>query len=132
MALFGNNIYIEKIKCPFSFSMSTEEKKAKKPTLRELAEEKFGDDRKLIMHLEMFLKEWADKKQLPTTLAWNMQLQLLEKFPKEERVKQVVSSIMKGYRAIAYEDNLKKYNESLKEVSREKEDEKEIVTSIAY
>ena len=132
MALFGNNIYAEKIKCPFTFSKSTTEKKAKEPTLKELAEERFGDDRKLLMHLETFLHEWAKKKQLPTTLSWTMQLQLLEKFPKEARVEQVVSSIMKGYKAIAYESNLKRYKEQPKEVSREKENEAEIVTTVAY
>lgn len=130
MALFGNNIYEGKIKCPFSFS-STSEKKEKEPTLKELAEEKFGEDRNLIMHLETFLHEQSKKKQLPTRLAWSMQLKLLEKFPKEERAKQVVSSIMKGYRAIAYEGNLNKYKKEIGDVGLDKEKEENIV-KIAY
>lgn len=130
MGLFGQNLYVKqaKIKCPFTFS-SEGEKKKKEPTLIELAEEKFGKDRNLILHLQTFLKSCAEKKQMPTRLAWSMQLQLLEKFPEKERARQVVRSTMNGYRAIAYESNLKKCSNI---ISMEKETESDIIKDIAY
>lgn len=129
MGLFEQNFCIKqsKIKCPFTFSENKRKKKG--PTLIELAEEKFGKDRNLIMHLQTFLRSCAEKKQLPTRLAWSMQLQLLEKFPESERAKQVVRSIMNGYRAIAYESNLKKCTST---ISLEKETESNIIKDIAY
>lgn len=136
MGLVGKSLYADKVKkkvrCPFTFSSSNEKKK-KEPTLIELAEERFGKDRNLIMHLKTFLSSCAQKRQLPTRLAWSMQLQLLEKFPEEERAKQVTTSIMRGYRAIAYEGNLEKYKGTCQhKISMEKEDEENIVKEIAY
>lgn len=131
MGLIGKSLYNKQIKfrCPFTFDSN--EKKRKEPTLIELAEEKFGKDRNLILHLQTFLNSCTQKRQLPTRLAWSMQLQLLEKFPEEERAAQVVASIRNGYRAIAYEGNLKKYTRTDK-ISHEKEDEKNIIKNVAY
>lgn len=133
MGLVGKSLYSKnvkkKVRCPFTFS-NTKEKK-KEPTLAQMAEEKFGNDRNLIMHLKTFLSNCAQKHQYPTKLSWGMQLQLLERFPEEERAKQVTKSIMNGYRAIAYEGNLKKYEGEYQEVSLKKEKEENIVM-IAY
>lgn len=136
MGILGTNIYAhrtkQKVKCPFSFSAmnNTKKKTQRMPTLKELAEEKFGDDRALMLHIQSFLSMWAKKKQLPTHLSWSMQLQLLEKFPKEERAKQVVRSIQNGYKALAYENNLLKKSETA--VNCDKEDVTNVVTNIAY
>lgn len=129
MGLFGQNLYDAhpKIRCPFTFS----EKEPRKPqkSLIDMAEEKFKEDRNLIMHLQTFLSNCRHKHNLPTRLEWSMQLQLLEKFPEKERAKQVVASIRNGYRAIAYEGNLKKCKT---DVRTDKEIDSNIITEKAY
>ena len=77
-------------------------KKEKQPTLLELAEEKFGTDRKLMMWIEGFLAQKREAHIMPTRLAWIQQLAILEEWPENQRIEQIQRSITNDYRAIAY------------------------------
>lgn len=115
MALFGDlNLIKPK---PIKFEKTKKESKPK-IKLTDMAEERFGDDKKLLLHLNIFLDMCREKHLLPTRVSWGMQLNVLERFPKEARLEQVVRSITYGYRSIAYEENLKNY----KAVEKEKEE----------
>nr|DAE83049.1 MAG TPA: hypothetical protein [Caudoviricetes sp.] len=114
MALFGDLNLIK----PKPLKFETKKEVKPKKSLREMAFERFGDDKKLLMQLNLFLDMCREKHLFPSKISWGMQLNVLEKFPKEARLEQVVRSITYGYRSIAYEENLKNY----KVVEKEKEE----------
>ena len=121
MALFGKSLYKVKI----NFRGNEPQKEDKEKTLIEMAEEKFGNDKRLMMEIDLFLAQRRRVKQCPSKIAWGEQLKLLEKFPEEERLKQVTRSIRNDYRSIAYENNLPKkpvcaeYNVGMKKEKEE-------------
>lgn len=118
MALFG------KVKINFGLS---DKPVRKEPTLYEMANEKFGKDKRLMMEIDLFLAQKRRIKQLPSRIAWGYQLNLLEKYPEEQRLEQVMRSIRHDYRSIAYETNLPKESD----VKRNNEDE-EVVYSRGF
>lgn len=124
MALFSN---LDSIK-PIAFKTAKEKPKEKEPTLLELAEEKFGDNRRLIMWIEKFLSQKRQIRQLPSRLAWQEQLKILESHPEAEREKEVRRCIAGDYRQIAYEYKPKKYKKSIldQDISMEKQDEEDL------
>ena len=100
MALFG--------KVRIDFRGKEKPKEDKEKTLSEMAKERFGNDKRLLLELELFLSEKRKARQCPSRIAWGEQLKLLEKFPQEERLTQVMRSIRNNYRSIAYESRLPK------------------------
>lgn len=123
MSLFGDlNLIKPK---PLKFKKQNKEARSN-VKLTDMAEERFGGDKKLLLHLNIFLDMCREKHLLPSKISWGMQLNVLEKFPKEARLEQVVRSITYGYRSIAYEENLKKYK------SLEKEKEENIRYDMAF
>lgn len=106
MALFGD---LSLVKPKPMRIQKPKTEKPKKVGLREMAAERFGKDKKLLLQLNVFLDMCREKHLFPSKISWNMQLNVLEKFPEEARIEQVVRSITYGYRSIAYEENLKKY-----------------------
>ena len=104
MALFGEDL----LKKKFVFKLERQQE-APKQTLKELAEEKFGKDRKLMMEIDAFLQQKREKHIYPSKIAWVRQLDMLEKFPEAERLAQVKRSVTNDYRALCYETNLKTY-----------------------
>lgn len=96
--------------------------KEKQPTLKELAEEKFGSDRKLMMWIENFLAQKREAHILPTRMAWQEQLNILEEWPQTERIAQVRRSITNDYRALAYPPKVKKKSRPEPEIIEEEID----------
>lgn len=122
MGLFGD---ISKLRAkPVVSKTQHESKKKKQPTLVQLAEEKFGKDRKLIMWIEAFLDQRREAHLLPTRLSWIQQLDFLEGWPEEEREEQVRKSIACGYRSLAYQY---KGNKKPSKVKSEYQAEEEIL-----
>ena len=115
MALFGDLNLIKPKSLKFE---KTKKESTPNIKLTDMAEERFGGDKKLLLHLNIFLDMCRERHLLPSKISWGMQLNVLEKFPKEARLEQVVRSITYGYRSIAYEENLKNY----RSVEKEKED----------
>ncbi len=115
MGLFND---LSKYKKP---SKEREVKREKPPTLIELAEEKFGENRRLMMWIESFLDQKRTKHLLPTRQAWIQQLALLEEYPENERERQVRRSITYDYRALAYEYKGKKQIKQKDEYQKEDE-----------
>ena len=110
MGLFGD---LSKISAKSAITTSTTKSRLgngrkKQPTLLQLAEEKFGTDRKLMMWIGGFLEQKREVHLLPTRLAWAQQLSYLEEWPESEREEQVRRSIACGYRSLAYKYTGKK------------------------
>ena len=120
MSLFGKPLYT-KYKIKVNFNMSSQTQPKNELTLLEMAKEKFGKDKRLMMEIELFLAQKRKIYQNPSKIAWGEQLKLLEKYPQEERLEQVMTSIRNDYRSIAY---AKKFDKP--EISMEKSDEKDI------
>lgn len=91
--------------------MSATPKKAKKPTLMEMATESFAGETALLNEIARFIKSRKLARCLPTTISFESQLELLAKYPREERVKQVKNSILCNYRVLCYEPKEKKQPE---------------------
>lgn len=123
MGLFGD---ISSIRAK-SIVSSTHRKSRKKsqPTLIQLAEERFGKDRKLMMWIEGFLEQRREAHLLPTRLAWVQQLDYLEDWPEEDREEQVRKSIACGYRSLAYQ--YKGNKKKAPQVKSEYQEEEEIL-----
>lgn len=123
MSLFGNlNDY--KVG-----AVKKSEKKKKEPTLLELAQEKFGDDKQLMMWIEGYLDQKRQIHMMPPRLAWLEQLSILEQHPKSERVKEVRRCIAGNYRQIAYAP---KYPNNNKTLRKEEETEEEIISTRGF
>ena len=105
------------------------EKKKKQPTLIELAQEKFGDDKQLMMWIEGYIEQKREQHTMPTRLSWVEQLTTLEKHPKNERIKEVRRCIAGGYRQLAYEP---KYKRTVDVLPDEEEQEEVICYDKAY
>ena len=130
MALFGKSLYpsTKKYKVRIDFGMTSMSKNNSEISLLDMAKEKFGEDKRLMMEIELFLSQRRKARQNPSRLAWGHQLQLLESYPKEERLQQVMRSIRNDYRSIAYE----RKEESRNEVKREKADENNIRFDLGF
>lgn len=102
------------------FNIQKEVKSSKKLTLLQMAESRFGDDSALMEEIKLFLKSCRQKKFFPSKVSWKAQCEILEKIPSKDRVKAVHNSVVKGYRQIAYADNVPK-------VTREKVKQEEII-----
>ena len=104
MSLFGN---LGSYKVGNIVNHKTE-KKRKEPTLIELATEKFGEDKQLMMWIEGFLEQKTKEHARPPRMSWLEQLSILEKHPKSARIKEVRRCIAGNYRQLAYEPKCKK------------------------
>lgn len=83
--------------------MSATPKRAKKPTLMDMATEAFAGETTLLNEIARFIKSRKLARCLPTTISFESQLELLAKYPREERVAQVKNSILNNYRVLCYE-----------------------------
>ena len=110
------------------FDISKKKKPDSKLTLMEIAEAKFGDDLKLLEEIRQFLQVCRQKRFYPTKTSWIAQCELLEKLPKNERLKSVHRSVLNGYRQMAYESN-KERNPS---IVRKKVDKNKIRKDIEF
>lgn len=129
MALFGNT-KVGKVKV--NFGMSSASKSINEPTLLEMAEEKFGKDKRLMLEIDLFLAQRRKAKQNPSRIAWASQLQLLEKFPQEDRLDQVMRSIRNDYKCLAYESRLPEKKPAYSDVNMEKSREEDICYDEAF
>jgi hypothetical protein len=122
LALFGN--FKKAGKLNIDWGMSSSEKQERQPPLYKVAEEIFGEDKKLMMFISMFLKGCRERHRYPTRQAWNMQLGMLQKLSPKERLASVDNSIKYSWNSIVYEKDTKK---SKNTVSIEKEDKNNIM-----
>lgn len=122
MSLFGNFKRDGKLQINWGLS----KKEEKKTSLYDEAKEIFGEDKKLMMFIQMFLKTCREKHRYPTRTAWKQQLAILNKFPEKERINQVDKSIKYGWNSLAYEEALEKQNVQNK-VTRNKVDKSQLV-----
>lgn len=129
MALFGKSLYANHVqhKVRVDFNMSSSMKKEKEVSLLDMAKEKFGSDKRLMLEIDLFLSQRRKARQNPSRLAWERQLQLLEQYPAEERLEQVMRSIRNDYRSIAYERTGKS-----NEVVREKTNDNDVCYDLAF
>lgn len=88
-----------------AFTIDSTLKDKPKVTLLDMAKKKFAGENELINEIELFLKSRRQVRQYPSKVSWEMQLDLLEKVPRDKRVSQVKNSILKGYRAIAWDNS---------------------------
>lgn len=99
-------------------TFSFQEKKKEKPlTLIQMAESMFGSDTELMHEIQLFLKSCRERQMLPSRIAWQMQLDILQSIPEPRQVEVVHNSVIKGYRQMAYADsttNEKVTNERLR------------------
>ena len=122
MALFGNFKKSGRLNIDWGL---TSEKQEKKSSLYEEAEKVFGQDKKLMMFIGMFLKGCREKHRYPTRQAWKMQLSMLEKLSTADRINSVDRAVKYGYMSMVYEDSIKKNSQN--KVNRKPEDESKIV-----
>ena len=129
MALFGKSLYSNHVqhKVRVDFNMSSSSGRVKELSLLDMAKEKFGNDKRLMLEIDLFLSQRRKVKQNPSRLAWERQLQLLEQYPAEERLAQVMRSIRNDYRSIAYERTGKS-----NEVVREKTNDNDVCYDLAF
>ena len=104
--------------------------KEKKETVSclDMAKSTFSDDVKLIKELSNYLHNRKSQRNMPRKKAWECQLKLLEKVPKEQRANQVHRATERGWMAIAFEDTNKYTNKNIDtSVKRTKVNENDIV-----
>ena len=104
--------------------------KEKKETVSclDMAKSMFYNDVKLIRELSNYLHNRKLQRNMPRKKAWECQLKLLEKVPKEQRANQVHRATERGWMAIAFEDNTKYSNKNIDtSVRRTKVDKNDIV-----
>ena len=70
-----------------------------------MAEKKFFGEEELLSEIDNYLKSKKKKKNYPTRVSWEMQLELLKKLPKQFRASSVRRSTLNGYRQIAFDTN---------------------------
>ena len=95
MLLFQGNDYND-------LDKSTKKTKSKE-SLFEMAEKKFFGDKELLSEIDKYLKSRKARKNYPTRVSWEMQLELLKKLPKQFRASSVRRSTLNGYRQIAFD-----------------------------
>ena len=105
MALFGKSLYPDTRarKVVVKFGVGDKQDASTDKTLIEMAKEKFGNDKRLMLEIDLFLSQKRKVHQNPSKLAWASQLSILEKYPENERLKQVIKSIRNDYKSLAYE-----------------------------
>ena len=102
------------------FDISKTEKPKKDLTMLQIAESKFGDDKSLMKEIRKFLLMCKQNKCLPTKISFKEQCEILEKLPKQERIKAVHRSVLNGYRQMAYENEKEESNITRKKVDKSK------------
>ena len=90
----------------FSIDNEVTQKQSKKLSLIDMAKAKFNDDTSLIDEISKYLQFRRQSRNYPTRISWDMQLSLLEKVPRNERVNCVHRSTVCGYRSIVFENNV--------------------------
>ena len=98
MLLFQGNDYNDLDK-----STKSTKKTKSKESLFEMAEKKFFGDKELLSEIDKYLKSRKARKNYPTRVSWEMQLELLKKLPKQFRASSVRRSTLNGYRQIAFD-----------------------------
>ena len=94
----------------------------------DMAKSMFSDDVKLIKELSNYLHNRKVQRNMPKKKAWDDQLKLLEKVPKEQRANQVHRATERGWMAIAFEDTNKYANKNIDtSVKRTKVNKNDIV-----
>lgn len=90
--------------------------KEKKETVSclDMAKSMFSDDAKLIKEISNYLHDRKSQKNMPRKKAWECQLKLLDKVPKEQRANQVHRATERGWMAIAFEDTNRNVDTSVK------------------
>lgn len=97
MVLFGTEKYKD-------LDISQNKKQQKhRPSLLEMAEKEFLGDDALIEEIKKYLLSRRASRNYPTRVSWEMQLKLLKKIPKQQRVQSVRRSTLNGYRQIAFD-----------------------------
>jgi hypothetical protein len=103
-------------------------KKKENISCLDMTKSMFPDDMNLIKEIGNYLRNRKIKKNMPKKKAWECQLKLLEKVPKEQRANQVHRATERGWMAIAFEDSNKYTNKSIDtSVTRNKANENNIV-----
>jgi len=108
MSLFGKSLYQNSMQRKIKINFNFTDKVDKEKSLLEMAKERFGNDKRLMLEIELFLSQRRKAHQNPSRIAWGEQLKLLAEYPEEERLAQVMRSIRNDYRSIAYEIKYKK------------------------
>ena len=121
MALFGNFKRGTKVAIDWNMSSDTQERRS---SLYDVAKEMFGEDKKLMMFIGMFLKGCRERHRYPTRQAWNMQLGMLQKLSAKDRLDSVDRSIKYGWNSIVYEKEEKKHQPT---VNIEKQDKSKLL-----
>lgn len=93
-------------------TFSFQEKKKEKPiTLVQMAEQIFGSDKELMDEIHLFLSSCRERHLLPSRTAWQMQLDILQSVPEAQQAEMVHNSVIKGYRQMAYANEVTDNNE---------------------
>ena len=79
----------------------------------DMAKSMFFSDGGLIEEISKYLHNRKVQRNMPKKKAWECQLKLLEKVPKEQRANQVHRATERGWMAIAFEDNTKYSNKNI-------------------
>lgn len=102
------------------FDIPKTEKPKKDLTMLQIAESKFGDDLSLMEEIRKFLKVCRQKRFFPTKTSFIEQCEILEKLPKQERIKAVHRSVVNGYRQMAYNNKKEESNLTRKKADSSK------------
>lgn len=81
-------------------------KKNSTPSLMDMALEVFGDNQELLECLSSYLSLRKNNKNLPSCSSWRVQLNLLHQLPDVVRIQQVKRATERGWRAIAFENQV--------------------------
>ena len=93
-----------------------------------MAKSMFSSDGGLIEEISKYLHNRKVQRNMPKKKAWEYQLKLLEKVPKEQRANQVHRATERGWMAIAFEDTNKYTNKNIDtSVRRTKVDKNDIL-----
>jgi len=79
----------------------------------DMAKSMFSSDGGLIEEISKYLHNRKVQRNMPKKKAWEYQLKLLEKVPKEQRANQVHRATERGWMAIAFEDTAKYVNKNI-------------------
>lgn len=76
------------------------------PSLMDMALDIFGDNQELLDCLSSYLSLRKSNKNLPSCSSWKVQLELLHQLPEVARIQQVKRATSRGWRAIAFENQV--------------------------
>ena len=103
------------------FGDSLKKSKRDNVSCLDLTRAMFPTDTKLIAEINSYLFARKKQKNMPKKKAWECQLKLLEKLPKEQRASQVHRATERGWMAIAFDNENTYVNRNIDaSVKREK------------